>query len=270
VAEVTGTRHRGPLPPGVAGVDLDLLEPASIEAALEQARPDAVVHSAALAEATVCEQQPELAMRSNVAASEALARACRGRGIRLVTLSTDLVFSGERSGWAEDDPALPLSVYGRTKLQAEQATLAECPGSAVARVALVQGRGHGPRATSSEAAAWSLASGARLRLFGDQYRTPVDAESVADGLLRILDGGHAGRFHLGGPERVSRLEQGRRVAALLGLPKAGIEPIRQADLPLPGARPADASLDSSRARRVLGWEPRPLEIGIREGRRRPD
>ena len=267
---MTGTRHHGELPAGLPEVPLDLLEPATIEAALDAARPDAVVHSAALAEATICEQQPELALRCNVAATEDLARACHRRGIRLVTLSTDLVFSGERPGWAEDDLAAPLSVYGRTKLQAELATLAECPGSAVARVALVQGRGHGPRASSSEAVAWALRSGERVRLFGDQYRTPVDAESVADGLLRILRGGHPGRFHLGGPERISRLELGRRVAAGLGLPDSGIEPIRQADLPLPGARPADASLDSSRAWRVLHWQPRPLKVGIREGRLRPD
>jgi dTDP-4-dehydrorhamnose reductase len=80
----------------------------------------------------------------------------------------------------------------------------------------------------------------------------------------------AGLFHVGGPERLSRYELGVRVAALLGLDPRPIEAIRQADLPFDAPRPADASLDSSRARSVLGWEPRPVDEAIRSGRLRPD
>jgi dTDP-4-dehydrorhamnose reductase len=104
-----------------------------------------------------------------------------------------------------------------------------------------------------------------LQLFTDQFRTPVDPESVADAITRVLAGGHAGRFHLGGAERVSRYDLGLRVAALLHLSAALITPIRQGDLPL-APRPSDVSLDNRHARDVLGWHPRPLDAGIRDGR----
>jgi dTDP-4-dehydrorhamnose reductase len=115
--------------------------------------------------------------------------------------------------------------------------------------------------------AWALRAGSGVRLFTDQYRTPVDATSVAGALLALLRVGGEGRYHLGGPERVSRHELGLRVADNLGLSAAGIEAVSQAEVSIGAARPADVSLDSSRARRELGFAPRALEEAIREGRR---
>jgi dTDP-4-dehydrorhamnose reductase len=107
-------------------------------------------------------------------------------------------------------------------------------------------------------------------LFTDLYRTPVDPESVADALRILLAGSGSGRFHLGGVERISRYELGLRAARVLGLPSALIQPVRQVDDPLGAPRPADVSLDSSRAWRELGWRARPLEDGLRETRLAPD
>jgi dTDP-4-dehydrorhamnose reductase len=137
----------------------------------------------------------------------------------------------------------------------------------VARLALTLGRGHGPRGTSTESVAWAIRAGRPLRLFTDEYRTPVDPESLADALVLLLERGGTGRFHLGGPERVSRHELGLRVARALGLPECGIVAGRQSDYGGPDPRAADVSLDSSRARRELGWRPRPIDEAIREGRR---
>jgi dTDP-4-dehydrorhamnose reductase len=261
---VAGVRHN-PAPEDLPQVPFDLQRPASFSAALDHARPEAVIHSAALPDVDRCEREPALAWTCNVDAPATLARLCHARGTRLVLLSTDLVFAGDRAHVSEDDEARPILAYGRSKLAGEEAVLEEHPDAAVVRVALVCGRGHGSRATASESIAWSLRAGRPVRLFTDQVRTPVDPDSVADAIARILAGGHAGRFHLGGPERLTRYELGLRVAAVLGLPASGLEPVRQADLGLL-PRPADVSLDHARAREVLGWRPRPLEAAIRDGR----
>jgi dTDP-4-dehydrorhamnose reductase len=137
----------------------------------------------------------------------------------------------------------------------------------VLRIALVLGRGFGPRTTASEGIAAAIAAGRRLRLYTDQYRTPVDPESIADAIHRLLERPVAGRIHLGGPERLSRHALGMRVARVLGLPTHDIEAATQAEQ-APGARrPLDTSLDITRARRELGWVPRPLDDAIRESRR---
>ena len=263
--EVTAGIRRSAPPAGMPAVPFDLERPSSVHSALDTARPDAVVHSAALPDPDVCEREPQRALACNVDAPATLARLCRARGIRLVALSTDLVFASRREPYVETDLAEPALAYGRSKLAGEEAVLAEDPGAAVLRLPLMHGRGHGARATASEGVAGALRAGQPVRLVNDQFRTPVDAESVADAIGRVLAGGHAGRFHLGGHERISRYDLGLRVAAALGIPAGRITAIRQGDLPLT-PRPADVSLDNRRAREVLGWTPRPLETGIRAGR----
>jgi dTDP-4-dehydrorhamnose reductase len=264
--EVVAARRESPLPEGLATVPLDLLSASSFEEALEAARPDAVVHAAAMADPDACERQPEQARAVNTTASETIARLCRRRAIPLVVVSTDLVFDGGHPGWREDDSPAPLMTYGRTKLEGERAALAEHPAAAVARVALVCGRGHGHHGTSSESVAWGLQAGRRLRLYTDQFRTPVDAESAARALARILETGATGLFHVGGPERVSRHELGVRTARLLGLDVRLIEAVTSIEHPAGAPRPADVSLDSSRAARELGWRARPLDAALAESR----
>lgn len=264
--QVVAGVHLSPAPEGLESVRLDMTRARSLESCFDETKPDAVLHAAALADADRCQADPALAAMLNVDATGRLARLCESRGTRLVALSTDMVWPGERSWWTETDAPSPILVYGRTKKAAEDAVLGAARGAAVLRVALVQGRGHGPRRTASEAILDALGAGRRLRLFTDQYRTPVDPESVADAVDRVLERRAAGIFHVGGPERVSRHELGLRVAALFGLDASLIDSVTQAEHETGAPRPADVSLDCSRARHELGWAPRPLEEGLRESR----
>ncbi len=213
-----------------------------------------------------CEVRPDEAERVNARLPGWVAEQCAERRLRLVALSTDLVFAGDASFVAEGDATGPLNVYGRTKRAGEQAVLATLPSAAVARVALVLGRGHGPRATSTESVAQALRAGRSPRLFTDEYRTPIDPESLAGALARLVKGDGAGLLHLGGPERLSRYELGLRVARAFGLPEDRITPALQSEHAGPDRRAPDVSLDSTRARRDLGWEPRPLDAAIRDSR----
>ncbi|HUG53943.1 MAG TPA: SDR family oxidoreductase [Vicinamibacteria bacterium] len=264
--EVIAMRHRAAVPDGLAAVDAELLDPRSLAAAFERARPGAAVHAAAFADADRCEAEPEAAERLNSGAGATLARLCHAHGVRLVGVSTDLVLAGERAWSTEDVLPAPCLVYGRTKLEGERTMMAEAPDAAVVRLPLMLGRGYGRRATSSETIARALAAGERLRLFTDQYRSSTDPESVADAVSLLLRRPLSGLVHLGGPERLSRHELGLRVARVMGLSPATIEPVTQGTFQPGRRRPADTSLDSTRARTELGWTPRPIDDAIRESR----
>ncbi|MFN8095900.1 MAG: SDR family oxidoreductase [Vicinamibacteria bacterium] len=268
--EVLAAYRETPPPRGPRAVSVELSDPDALARLLDASRPEAIVHAAVLGRVDQCQDGPALAEATNAGLPGRIARICRERGLRLVALSTDMVFAGDRAPLREDDPTGPLSVYGRTKREGERAVLEALPGAAVARVALVYGRGHGPRGTSSESVAWALAAGRAPRLFTDEFRTPIDAVSVADAIGRLLRRGGSGLYHLGGPERLSRHELGARTARVLGLDASRIVAVRQDEVPAPEPRPKDVSLDSGRARRELGWEPRPVDEALRDGRTAPE
>jgi dTDP-4-dehydrorhamnose reductase len=266
---VVAAHRHAPPPAGLRTTVVELTDREALARTLDATGVEAVLHAAAMGQASICQERPEEAHRVNAVVPGTIGRLCRERGLRLVALSTDLVFGGDRPFVSEDDAPAPLGAYGRTKLAGEQATLAECPSAAVARVALTLGRGHGARGTSSESVAWALRNGRAARLFTDEHRTPIDPESLAEALSLLLEGNGSGLFHLGGPERLSRHELGLRVARVLALSEAGIVASRQSDHAGPDPRAADVSLDSTRARRELGWAPRPIDEAIREGRTEP-
>ncbi len=258
-------RHSAP-PAGPRALLADLTDATAVARLLDEARPEAVVHAAVLSRAQDCEGRPEEAERVNERLPGLIATASRERGVRLEALSTDHVIAGDRPLVTESDSTGPRNLYGRTKRAGEQAVLRAYPQAAVARVALVLGRGHGPRSTSSESVGRALRAGRTQRLFTDEYRTPIDPESVASALAKLVEGTGAGLYHLGGPERVSRYELGIRVARAFGLAPSGIVASVQAQHQGPDLRAPDVSLDTSRARAELGWTPRDLEEAIRDSR----
>jgi dTDP-4-dehydrorhamnose reductase len=269
-SEVWAARHRAAVPPGLRALDLELGQPASLAAALNKAEPDVVVHAAVLGDADRCEREPELAWAVNALAAGQVAAACHARGLGLVALSTDLVFDDHDEPVDERVTPRPMQAYGRSKLAGEQAVREAHPEAAVVRVSLVCGRGHGPRASASESVLWALDAGQSPRLFVDQWRTPIDALSLARLVSSLGARRLGGLWHAGGPERLSRFELAERCVRLRGLDGAGLRPVRMAELRFTAARPGDVSLDSSRAQRVLGWQALPVDTALASSRCRPD
>ena len=264
--DVTGVVRRHDAPDGIRSRAADLTDEAAVAEILRLERPDAVVHAAALADAEVCEREPDRARLDNVVATSLLASACERTEVRLIAISTDLVFDGTRALSGETAPPAPRMEYGRSKLEAEAAAKAACPEGVILRIGLVCGRGHGPRRTASEGLANHMRRGEPVTLYEDEWRTPLGPESVADAVSAVLKSPNSkGIFHIAGAERLTRVELGERVAAALGLDASLIRHAPQRSHQ--GApRPKDVSLDISRARSELGWLPGSLDDAIREGR----
>lgn len=264
--ETTALIRRAGAPDGVPSVSADLIDPKAVESALRAAGADTVIHCAALADPETCEREPARARRDNVDATRTLAAACRAQGTRLILISTDLVYDGTAAFSTELSATGPLMEYGRSKLGAENAAIETCPDSVVLRIALVCGQGYGRRWSASEGIAHRLKQGEPVTLFDDEWRTPIDPESVAEAIATVLGRpGVSGRFHLGGLIRLTRYELGATVGALYGLDRSLLR--RATRSSHPGApRPRDVSLDIGLAQATLDWSPRPLTVALREGR----
>jgi dTDP-4-dehydrorhamnose reductase len=248
----------------VKAVGLDLSKDNSMESVLGDLKPDIVVHAAALADLKSCQEKPDIAEKINVRATCILTRLCSDQGARLIFLSTDQVFDGEKGDYNESHAPHPIHIYGQTKAKAEQAVLG-MPRSAgtVVRVALTYGKSPtGLRSSTEQILAW-LERGERPRLFVDEIRSPILAEDVASAVCEMV---HQevplNLLHLAGPHALSRFEMGQSVAEAFGYEASLIQGVKQADLNLIPPRPRDLSFNVSLARKTLAHPPRDFQQGL--------
>jgi dTDP-4-dehydrorhamnose reductase len=241
---------------GFALQPVDLADSDQVAAAFDQARPTAMIHAAAMANVNDCRQDPGRAQQINTRASALLAELAGRSGARLLLVSTDLVFNGEQGWYTEQDLVSPLSIYGQTKVAAERAVLS-FPGVAVVRVSLLFGPSVAGRASFFDEQVAALRQGRPLRLFRDEWRTPLSLATAARSLIAVARSGFVGLLHLGGPERLSRLEMGQRVARYLGADGSPIEEASRASIVAAEPRPRDISLDCSRWRELFPGQPWP-------------
>jgi len=270
IAHVRDSRSAAPWLDALERSARDLAETEAIAAWVDALAPDAIVHAAARSRAADCDRDPELAQRVNVAATRELALACARRGRRFVHVSTDLVFGAAPAppgGFSERDPPAPISCYGSSKLEAEIALQAADPRALIVRLPLLLGPSHGRGLGASDALLAAVERGERPLLFEDEWRTPLDVRSAALALLELARTKLAGVLHVAGPERMSRFELGLRVLRQSGLradqARAALRATNRAAMGLADSRPADVSLDASRARKSL----RTLLVGIDSGSR---
>jgi dTDP-4-dehydrorhamnose reductase len=220
---------------GIVGrAQADVRDPRALAAALDVAQPAAVIHTAYV-------QEGPDARSVNVDGSAAVASAAAERGLRLVHLSSDIVFSGRlERPLREDDPVDPITDYGRTKAAAEAAVTSAHPDAVLVRTSLIYG---GAEPSRQE----QLALDRAATFYDDEIRCPIAAPDLAAAVLELAARpGIRGPLHVAGPDAVSRLEFARLVAAANGRdPRALTAGSR------PPERPGDLRLDCARAKTLL-------------------
>ena len=250
--DVYGTFFSHPvIIPGVKLFKIDLRDFDALKRLFAQLRPAGVIHTAAQSQPNFCQNYPDEAYAVNVTATLNLAQLCAERAIPFVFTSTDLVFDGTDPPYRETDPVSPINRYGEQKAEAEQGILGY-PHTTVCRMPLLFGEAPPMASSFIQPFIKTLRSGQELRLFTDEWRTPVSASSAAAGLLLALQ--VPGLLHLGGKERVSRYQFGCLMAEVLQLPQDKLLPCLQKAVPMAAPRPTDVSLDSSKAF-DLGYQP---------------
>lgn len=238
--------------PGITVLQLDLTHQHSLKSLMQDLRPDAVIHAAALSRPNDCQSNPDESFAVNVRASLNLAEYCGAVEIPCVFTSTDQVFDGLNPPYDENAPVSPINRYGEHKIMAEDGMKERNPKTIVCRMPLMFGVApHAPSFLQSFVN--TLQEGRSLNLFTDEIRTPVSGQTAAQGILLALKQ-EPSCLHLGGLERISRYDFGKVLAKVLNCSEELLEACQQADIPMAAPRPADVSLDSSLAFQ-LGYRP---------------
>ncbi len=239
---------------------LDITDAARVDQVVTELAPSVVFHAAAWTDVDGCERNPERAWQVNADATARIAQVCARREILLVYVSTDFVFDGtRRRPYEPDDPAAPLSVYGRSKLAGERAVLQAGGRAVVARTAWVYGVSgpNFPKAILRAAAARHRgeASGP-LGVVDDQVGSPTYAPDLARVLIELA--GLAARpspslgvFHVANEGACSRYEFARRILERAGWANlVDVEPIESRQLAAPAPRPSYSVLGLAKLERL--------------------
>lgn len=242
---------------------LDICEAKTIERAMVNTGPDVVINSAAYTAVDKAESEAEQAFRMNRDGAKALAEAAARRNVPIIHISTDYVFDGSKSEpYREDDAPGPVTVYGRSKLEGEQAVREANPRHVIVRTAWV----HSATGNNFIKTMLRLA-GERdeLRVVDDQHGNPTYAPHLCSAILNIArqikgrseDDAVWGLYHAAGQGTTTWCGLARAVMRLSGErggPSVPVRPITTADYPTAAARPANSALDCSKLKDAFGLE----------------
>lgn len=231
----------------------DVTSASSVRTALDTHRPDAVINCAAWTRVDDAESEPDAARLLNATAPGVLAAACARAGALVTHLSTDYVFSGEQTdAIAETEAPGPRSAYGLSKLTGENAVRAAGGRHQVVRTSWLYG-GAGPNFVLTMLRLGF--QGRSPRVVADQTGSPTWAGHLAPALLRLVERGAVGTFHLTNSGNTTWHGLANAVFAAAGL-RARAQPIATADHPTAAQRPRWSVLDNA-AWRALGEAPLP-------------
>ena len=267
IGELTSLDSDSPAP-----LRADFREPESLAATVRELRPDVIVNAAGHTGVDKAENEPDLARRLNAEAPAVLAREAAAQGAWLVHYSTDYVFDGSGNiARAEDSPTGPLNVYGRSKLEGEQAIRASGCRHLILRTSWV----HSARGGNFAKTILRLAQERdRLAVIDDQIGAPTGAELLADVTAHAIRAvgespSLGGTYHLVASGETSWhgyarhvIEFARAAGAPVKVAADSIAAVPSSEFPTPAERPKNSRLDTAKLRSSFGLTLPPWQTGV--------
>ena len=232
--------------------DADITDSRAVAQAIASRRPDVVIHAAAFTAVDDCEQKPELASQVNGEGTRNVALACGQIGARMLYVSTDYVFDGQKdSPYVETDRPNPINAYGKSKLQGEN-YVRVLQDSWIVRVSSL----FGPLGKNFVRTILGRAlEGQNLRVVDDQVGAPTYTVDASEKIGLILERGAPGIYHVTNQGYCSWFEFAAEILAQAGLEGSPLSPISSLALGKPAARPKNSRLANTRLASGMGLLP---------------
>ncbi|MBW2995352.1 dTDP-4-dehydrorhamnose reductase, partial [Candidatus Woesearchaeota archaeon] len=224
------------------GICMDILNPGQIKDIFSTYHPDVVVHTAAYTNVDGCEDEKELSYNVNVNGTKNIVNACKEFNTKLIAISSDFVFSGDKGNYTEEDEYEPKSYYGYTKVEAEK-SVRELENYIILRTSQLYG--HNFKKDKRIYVTWvanELRKHKQRTVVDDQWVSPTLIDDIAYAIKNLVELDEKGIFHCVGSERINRYDFAVKIRDVFGL-IGEVKAIKSSELNQKAHRPRDSSLN---------------------------
>lgn len=242
-------------------IQIDLTNHEKTKTALENVKPEIIIHLAALTNVDLCETEKNLAIKINAEATEVIARQANNLNSFMIYVSTDYVFDGQKGMQTETDEPNPVDFYGKSKLEGEKAVTNLASEWCIARLSTPYGH-HPRKKTFPVWVAQNLKAKKEISVVIDQFTSPTYVPNLSRMLIEISKRRLSGIIHLAGATRISRFDMACLIADKLKMEKNILKKITVDEMNWNAKRPKDSSLDVSKATKLLMEKPYTVKQGL--------
>src|SRR4030095_7412959 len=262
VLTLTDLHDKAEEPKGLDYFPMDITKKEEVKEAVKKYSPDLIINTAAYTNVDGSETERELSWKVNVDAVKNFIIASRINSSKLIHISTDYVFDGKSGNYDESSKPAPLSYYGKSKLASENALISSGINYVIVRTMIIYGTGKNLRPNFATWLIDMLSHKQPVKIVDDQFGMPTMVDDLGWGLLKIVDLGKSGLYHLSGSEYLNRYEFAVKLANIFGYDENLIMPVKTSDLSQAAERPMNSSFILLKAETDLGVKPLKVSDGL--------
>lgn len=240
----------------------DVSDLSVMHSVFEWAKPDVVIHAAAIGSVDFAERNRDQTRKVNVGGTEVVVELCKIFKSKLIFISSNAVFDGRTPLYSENMQVNPINLYGQLKVDAENVVRGSNILWAIARPILMYGWPY-PGERDNPVVWWlhSLKNGKPIKVVDNVFSKPLPAWSCAEVIWALIQQDRTGIYHVAGRDRISLYQFALLTAEVFDLDASLITPVPDSYFPEIAPRPQDTSFDTTKMEAELGVRP----VGVREG-----
>ncbi len=233
-------------------IKCDITNEKEVKSAVEKENPDVIIHCAAMTNVDLCEDERKKAYSVNGDGTGFLAKAAHDINAKIIYVSTDFVFDGERGYYKEDEKVNPLGIYAKSKYDGEVQLAKYCDDWAIARVSVLYG--WHSRLNFTTWVIEQLRQKNEINIVTDQINSPTLADNAAEAIFKIAQKNKNGIFHTAGNDAINRFDFTRKIADAFDLDDSLINPTTSSQFIQKAPRPRDSSLNVNKVEKELNMK----------------
>ena len=230
-------------------IQLDISNQKKISDLIDKEKPNIVINCIGRTDIDFLEKNPEQARVINSVGPEIIAKKCEEHNSRLIHISTDSIFDGEKGMYDENDLPNPKNIYAKTKLEGERKVIKECSNLVIVRTNFY-GIDNSQKYLFNNILE-KLKKKENIIGFDDVHFTPLSVENLSQQITDVAFSNYNGVIHLGSDDKISKYEFCKIMAQKLGFRENYVKPGSIDNLSFIAERPKNTSLNNKLSKSIV-------------------